>query len=141
MNELSVAYGSDVTKWHWGDAHKAVQRHQLFGRMPVLASFFNRETVMDGGPFTALRADNQLNADRPYAADHGAGFRGVYDLANPDNSRFIIAMGESGNVYSPHYDDLLPVWAKYRYVSIPVTPDAVAKATVHTFTLEPTREP
>ena len=48
-----------------------------------------------------------------------------------------IAMGESGNVFSPHYDDLLPIWGKYGYVAIPTSPDAVKQIAVHRFTLEP----
>jgi hypothetical protein len=37
---------------------------------------------------------------------HGPGYRGVFDLANLDDSRFIIATGESGNPLSPHYGDM-----------------------------------
>ena len=43
---------------------------------------------------------------------HGAGFRAVYDLADLDRSRFIQAVGQSGNIFSPHYGDLAPLWAK-----------------------------
>lgn len=135
--ELTAAYGPDPSRWRWGDAHKAVQTHRLFGSFPIVGSIFNRETEMDGGAFTVLRADHRMSANRPYAADHGAGYRAIYDLANPDNSQFIIAMGESGNLYSPHYDDLLPVWAHYGYVTIPTAPDAIAKSAVHKMVLEP----
>jgi penicillin G amidase len=46
----------------------------------------------------------------------------VYDLANPDNSRYIIATGQSGNAFSAHYDDLLPLWAQGRYITLPARP-------------------
>lgn len=135
--ELSDAYGSDMTKWRWGNAHIAVNTHRPLGNFPIIGGFFNREIEMDGGAFTIFRADYSFASKRPYAAIHGAGYRAIYDLADPDNSLYIISTGESGNVFSPHYDDLMPLWAKGEYVTIPTTPSAVAAATVHRMTLEP----
>jgi acyl-homoserine lactone acylase PvdQ len=40
-------------------------------------------------------------------------------------------------VFSGHYDDLLPLWAKNQYITIPTAPDALAKATVNRLTLQP----
>ena len=92
---------------------------------------------MDGGPFTLLRADSRMASTRPYAAIHGAGYRGIYDLGNPDQSRYIISTGQSGNVYSPHYDDLLELWAKGEYIAIPIDPASIAATTVDRMELQP----
>ena len=94
---------------------------------------------MDGGPFTLLRADHSMRSERPYAAIHGAGYRGIYDLADPDRSLYVISTGQSGNLFSPHYDDLLAVWAKGDYIAIPTTADAVASATVNRLNLQPAK--
>ena len=45
-----------------------------------------------------------------FTRTHGGGFRGLYDLSDPDKSRFMIATGESGHIFSPHYGDLVPLW-------------------------------
>jgi len=137
VSELSQAYGSDPSKWRWGDAHKAVHAAQPLGSFPYIGRFFNREVEMDGGPNTLLRADNRMPSARPYAAIHGAGYRGIYDLANPDASLYIISTGQSGNVFSRHYDDLIGLWAKGQYITIPTAPDVVTSAAVNRLRLEP----
>jgi penicillin amidase len=135
--DLARAYGADISRWRWGDAHKAVHRQQPFGSFPLIGGFFNREVEMDGGPFTLLRADNAMASARPYAAIHGAGYRGIYDLADPDRSQYIISTGESGNPFSPHYDDLLPIWARKAYVPIPTNRAAVEAAAINRLVLQP----
>jgi penicillin amidase len=42
----------------------------------------------------------------------------IYDLADLDNSRFMIATGQSGNPLSAHYDDLLETWRDGKYLTI-----------------------
>lgn len=139
--ELSQAYGDDIAKWRWGDAHVAINSHRPLGSFPVIGGFFNREIEMDGGAFTIFRGDYSFSSARPYAAVHGAGYRAIYDLSNPDNSRYIVSTGESGNVFSPYYDDLMPLWANGEYITIPTTPAAVAAATVHQLVLQPAANP
>jgi penicillin amidase len=135
--ELSQAYGSDPSRWRWGDAHKALHRAQPFGSFPVIGNFFNREVEMDGGPFTLLRADHAMASPRPYAAIHGAGYRGIYDLADPERSLYIISTGQSGNLFSTHYDDLLPLWAGTKYITIPTARTAVEDAAVNRLIFQP----
>ncbi|HXJ01041.1 MAG TPA: penicillin acylase family protein [Micropepsaceae bacterium] len=137
VTELSQAYGSNPARWRWGDAHKAIHREQPFGSFPVIGGFFNREVEMNGGPFTLLRADHAMASPRPYAAIHGAGYRGLYDLATPDRSLYIISTGQSGNLFSSHYDDLLRLWARQDYIVIPTTRAAVNAAAVNRLVLQP----
>lgn len=137
IEELSNAYDGDPTKWRWGDPHKAIMAHRPLGNFPVIGGFFNREIEMDGGAFTILRGDYSFDSKRPYAAIHGAGYRAIYDLAQPDNSRYMISTGESGNVFSPYYDDLMPMWAATQYITIPTAPQAVAATGKHLLTLHP----
>jgi penicillin G amidase len=141
MTELSDIYGQDMSAWRWGDAHKAVHVHRPLGNFPVIGGTFNREVQMDGGAFTPLRAANTMGSQRPYAAGHGAGYRAIYDLGAPDQSLYIISMGQSGNVYSPHYDDLLGLWAAAQYITIPTAPDAVSATAAHALWLEPAAPP
>jgi acyl-homoserine lactone acylase PvdQ len=34
----------------------------------------------------------------------------------------MISTGQSGNVFSPYYDDLVRLWAESRYVTLPARP-------------------
>ena len=49
---------------------------------------------------------------------HGAGLRAVYDLADLDASRFVIATGQSGNPLSSHWGDFLELWQQGRMVGL-----------------------
>ena len=53
----------------------------------------------------------------PYAAIHGPTLRMIIDLAAPDAARFMITPGQSGNLLSPHYADLLTPWRNVAYLS------------------------
>jgi penicillin amidase len=137
LAELSEAYGDDITAWRWGDAHVAVHEAQPFGDFPIIGDWFNREIEVDGGAFTLQRAAYRFRSNRPYAAAHGAGYRGIYDLADIDNSRYVLTTGQSGNLYSPHYDDLMPLWASGAYLRIPTDRARIDEETVAALTLNP----
>jgi penicillin G amidase len=137
VSELSAQFGSGPARWRWGVPHKAIHSEQPFGSFPLIGPLFNREIEVSGGPFTLLRADNYMGSTRPYAAIHGAGYRGVYDLGNPDASRYMISTGESGNLFSPHYDDLMRLWARGGTITIPMEPAAVQGGAVHRLILQP----
>ncbi len=137
IEELSNSYGNELAKWRWGDAHHATMMHRPLGSFPIIGGFFNREIEADGGANTILRGDYSFASKRPYAAIHGAGYRAIYDLADPDASVYMISTGESGNVFSPYYDDLMPLWAAAQYITIPTAPEAVAATAKHLLTLRP----
>ena len=137
MTELSNLYGQDMAAWRWGGAHKAIHVHRPLGNFPVIGGVFNREVEMNGGAYTLLRAANAMASQRPYAAGHGAGYRAIYDLGAPDASLYMISMGQSGNVFSPHYDDLLGLWGAAEYIAIPTTPEVLSGTAAHLLWLEP----
>ncbi len=120
LSGLSAAYGIDPTRWQWGEAHVVRFDHPVLGFVPVLGSLFNVRLPADGGPFTLNRAHiDTSSAAAPYASVHGAGYRAVYDMANPDRSRFIVSPGQSGNWFSPHYDDLAALWRDGGSLTLP----------------------
>jgi penicillin amidase len=137
VEELSAQFGGDPTRWRWGIPHKALNIQQPFGSFPIIGGYFNREITVSGGPFTLLRADNAMGSPQPYTAVHGAGYRGVYDLGNANASRYIISTGQSGNLFSSHYDDLMPVWAHGGTIAIPLDRNTIQASTVNRLTLQP----
>ena len=53
-----------------------------------------------------------------FSSDFGPGYRAVYDLADLNRSRFMLAPGQSGHILSPHYRDLAPLWARGEGIEI-----------------------
>lgn len=108
---LDGAMGGEPADWRWGRTHVARFGHLLFRYVPVLADLTDRPTVTGGDDYTLSRGSPDMReAPKGFPHVHGAGFRAVYDLANLDASRFVIAGGQSGNPLSPQYGNLLPLW-------------------------------
>ncbi|MFD1624233.1 penicillin acylase family protein [Azospirillum griseum] len=111
LDDLSKRNGSTPSRWRWGDEHRAVLSHRILSKVPLLGSMTDLSIETDGGYFTVNRGSTRLrDSAAPFAHVHGAGYRGVYDLADLDNSRFVIATGQSGNPLSPHWGDLVSTW-------------------------------
>ena len=109
MAPLAARFGPDPAQWRWGSVHIASFAD------PVLAPLSNR--IAQPGDATTVFAGGSVGDS--FAAVHGPGFRGVYDLANLDGSRFITAPGESGHPLSPHARDLLQRWRDGQGVTLP----------------------
>jgi len=111
LKRLTGAYGDEMKKWTWGEAHFAYFPNRAFSRVPILGSLTDLAIPSPGGGYTVNRGAGHLSdATTPYANVHGAGYRAVYDLADLNRSRFMIATGQSGNPLSPAYDDLMEPW-------------------------------
>ena len=133
-------HGSDLPSWKWGDAHYADMRHRIFDYVPILRNFADIRISASGGNETINRAGSNIADERaPFAARTGPGYRAIYDLSDLSRSRFIQATGESGNIFSANYDDLVTRWRDVEYISMAGTREALKRASVGTLTLEPVR--
>ena len=134
---LAQTYGDKIESWRWGDAHIATHDHQVLGKLPVLKWLVNIHQSTSGGDNTLLRGKTKGSGPNPYLNVHGAGYRGVYDLADPDSSVFIISTGQSGHFLSRHYDDLAQLWRRGEYVPMSLDPELARGAAVGITTLNP----
>ncbi len=124
---LSKTYGNRIESWRWGDAHQATHDHETLGDIPLLSWFVNIRQSTSGGDNTLMRGKTSGVGDNPYLNVHGAGYRGVYDFADPNASLFIISTGQSGHFMSRHYDDLAQLWRRGDYIPMSLDP-ALARA-------------
>lgn len=138
---ISEQYGTALESLRWGDAHQATHDHPVLGEVPVLRYFVNIRQSTSGGDNTLLRGRTR-GGDGPDAFQnvHGAGYRGVYDFADPDSSVFVIATGQSGHFLSRHYDDLAQLWRRGEYIPMSLDRDLARAAAVGVTVLEPAGE-
>lgn len=134
---LSERYGSAIESWRWGDAHQATHDHPVLGKIPVLRYFVNIRQSTSGGDNTLQRGRTSGTDPDPFLNVHGAGYRGVYDFADPDSSVFIISTGQSGHPLSRHYDDLGELWRRGEYVPMSLDPDLARAGAVGVTHLKP----
>lgn len=135
---ISERYGTSLESLRWGDAHQATHDHQVLGEVPLLRYFVNIRQSTSGGDNTLLRGRTR-GGDGPdrFQNVHGAGYRGVYDFADPDSSVFIASTGQSGHFLSRHYDDLAQLWRRGEYIPMSLDPALARAAAVGITVLTP----
>ena len=134
---ISETWGGELESLRWGDAHQATHDHQVLGDVPVLRYFMNIRQSTSGGDNTLLRGRTKGNDPDPFHNVHGAGYRGVYDFADPDSSVFITSTGQSGHFLSRHYDDLAQLWRRGEYIPMSLDADLARAASVGITILTP----
>ncbi|WP_457633323.1 penicillin acylase family protein [Oceanithermus desulfurans] len=97
----------------WGQLHPAVFDHGVMTHQPQLRRFFDRQIAHGGDRFTVNMGAYDFATFR---MNHGPSYRQIVALGEPDRSYWIHPMGQSGNVLSRHYADLLPLWASVEYL-------------------------
>lgn len=133
-------YGGNLESLRWGDAHQATHDHPVLGEVPVLKWLVNIRQSTSGGDNTLLRGRTSGKDPQPFLNVHGAGYRGVYDFADPDSSVFIISTGQSGHPLSRHYDDLGELWRRGEYIPMSLDRDLARAAAVGVTRLRPKAE-
>ncbi len=135
---IAETWGTQLESLRWGDAHQATHDHQVLGDVPVLRYFVNIRQSTSGGDNTLQRG---LTRGGPggdaFESVHGAGYRGVYDFADPDSSVFVASTGQSGHFLSRHYDDLAQLWRRGEYVPMSLDVGLARAAAVGVTVLRP----
>ena len=135
---LSNRDGADMSRWRWGAEHRAVLQHQVYSHVPLFDRLSDLSVSSSGGYYTLDRGGgSEVVPDLPFARTHGGGFRGLYDLADPDKSRFMIATGELGHIFSRHYGDFTPLWNDVKSITLAGSEDELKKAGAQELRLEP----
>lgn len=134
---IGDTYGTALESLRWGDAHQATHDHPILGDVPILRYFVNIRQSTSGGDNTLLRGLTSGEDPAPFENVHGAGYRGVYDFADPDSSVFIISTGQSGHFLSRHYDDLAQLWRRGEYIPMSLDQELARAAAVGTTILLP----
>jgi penicillin amidase len=106
---LTKQLGADLSVWRWDAVHHGVFAHSTFNAIPVLGRWLRRE-VPHGGDWSTVDV-GPVYSPHPFEQHSLPGYRQIVDLSPANDSRFLDAVGQSGHVLSPHYDDALPLWA------------------------------
>jgi penicillin amidase len=135
--KLEALFAGATEDRRWGRLHKATFEHPLAVLGAAHARAFNPSPVERGGD--AWTVDN-ARYDERFHQVHGASYRQLFDLADWDRALVTSTPGQSGQPGSPHYADLLPLWARGEYVPLPFSRSAVERLTQHRLLLSPAKD-
>jgi penicillin amidase len=117
--------------WKWGNTIPLTFYHPLGQGFPLLGR------LLDVGPFPQAGTASTVKAT---TSRHGPSMRMVADLSTLDHSVQNITLGESGQVFSPYYQDQFEAWYNGRSFPMSFSDAAVDQATVHKLVLGPERK-
>jgi penicillin amidase len=132
--EARKRLGDDPKAWRWGALHKMAFHH-------VLATDPARKSLLDPAPVERGGDGDTVNVNMGGGFDvaHGASFREILDVADWDRSVAVNVPGQSGQPGSPHYTDLLPLWAEGRYFPLLFSRGKVEAESGERLVLEPAK--
>jgi penicillin amidase len=132
--KLSAKLGPDPRNWSWGQLHRVSFYHPL-GSMRQGEALFDRGPIPRPGDGTTVNATYFGGSSFDQLA--GASYREIFDLSDWDNAVGVNVPGQSGQPGSPHYDDLLPLWAHGQYVPLRYSKASVDRDTTDVLELRP----
>jgi penicillin amidase len=128
LSSLETKFGPDVSQWQWGKLHRVVIKHQFSGYSPLLDEYINiGPEPISGDGTTIFNTEYPLNEGikdysqselHPFQNNLGPSMRYIYDFSKPDEFYLIMNTGQSGNIFSDHYEDMFRDWLYGRYLKI-----------------------
>jgi len=118
----------DLTKWSYGRAYPVQIEHPLFGAVPGLKRLAGPGLRPQSGSGLTVKA-----AGRGF----GASQRATYDMADLDRSNLNIVSGQSGQIFSPYYQDQFEAWYSGKSFPLAFSEAAVDRVAKYRLTLQP----
>ena len=102
---LEKDFGKNYKDWTWDRVHTLEHEHPI-GKVKALRSFFNVGPFPVNGTREVINNLGFLyNDTNRYNVTSGPSTRRIVDFSDVENSISILPTGQSGNPFSPHYQD------------------------------------
>jgi penicillin G amidase len=121
-----------MKSWNWGDNQFTQYAHMPFSQSKALAFIFERR-IGNGGSANSINvAASKYHGSEGYLQTFGPGFRQIFALDKTGiRHAYLNSTGQSGNVFSPHYDDMIESFHDLRFFKLVATYDAVEAQVKH----------
>jgi penicillin amidase len=103
--------GDDINAWTWGTLHRTQHAHTLLPIAADYADLLNPPSVECGGDSDTPQ-QGAFAPGKPFTLYSTSVARYVYDLADWNNSWWVVPLGSSGHPGSPHYADQMQHWSQ-----------------------------
>ncbi|SFR47885.1 penicillin amidase [Robiginitalea myxolifaciens] len=131
--------GEDPDKWEWKNFHTIEFEHPL-GAVAALRPIFNI------GPYPIHGSREVVNnlafpydSTGYFKVNAGPSTRRVIDFSDIENSQSILPTGQSGNPFSPHYDDQSELYIRGEFRKMLMNPAEIQEKEINRLVLTPVR--
>lgn len=116
FSELWKLKGDDLDDWAWGDVHQAVYEHRPFSNIKGLDIIYERSVSRGGSPNSINMSTYEFSPDKGYTQSVGPAFRQLVQFSSEGSQYWYMnTTGQSANVVSEHYDDLIDPFIEGQY--------------------------
>jgi penicillin amidase len=126
---LGKQLGENVEGWFW-DRVISIEYNHAFSQNSTLRKYFNVgpfKTI--GGNETINNQSYKIDSTGIYKISSGPSTRRVIDFSDIENSLGILPTGQSGNVFSPHYDDQAQKYLDGEFVKMKLNKNEIEAST------------
>ncbi|MFY0603750.1 MAG: penicillin acylase family protein [Flavobacteriaceae bacterium] len=125
---LKNQLGENIDNWQWSKVASVEHGHAL-GQVPSLRGYFNVGPFsMDGGNEVINNQLFKLDSTGYYKVHAGPSTRRIIDFSNVDNGVSILPTGQSGNVFSKHYDDQAKKYVNGEFIKMILNQKEIEKS-------------
>lgn len=114
INMIESEIGHDMDTWQWGKIHTLHFAHSPFDRMSWLSALFSRTIPSGGDPYTV--SVGSYSYAKPFLQSGHPSYRQIICLSDWKNGQYAQSVGQSGNIFSKHYDDMISTMQKGDYL-------------------------
>jgi penicillin amidase len=116
----------DLASWKYGDYATVQIAHPIFGKWPWLKKYASTPRLpQSGNGITVKQVGGQFAPSERFTAD----------FADLDQSTLNIVNGQSGNLFSPYFNDQFDAWYRGTTFELPFKPETVERTAAHRLTL------
>ena len=120
LAELTRHAGGDMDAWTWGRLQQARYAHLPFSKVRGLDHLFEQRSGGGGSPDTINVASGRFVVSEGYVQTFGASFRQIMQMGGSHPQHlYMNSTGQSGNVLSEHYADMVGAFAGAQLEALP----------------------
>ena len=116
LDTLEEMLGKSMGNWQWGKVHQTIYAQNPISEVVGLRTIFQRKIGNGGGPYTVNVGPYSFS--EPYKQTAVPSYRQIVDLNDWNNSLFMHTTGQSGNLFSEHYDNLIDGHQRVEYLQM-----------------------
>lgn len=131
---LEAILGPDPSGWQWGRLHQIRLDHVMAARPPLDRVFSHGPIPLGGDSNTVLQTAVQNNNPGDNIAPS---YRQIIDLGGFDSSVAMYAPGQSGQLGSQHYGDLVEPWLNGKYLPMKLDWSATSASAARKLVISP----
>lgn len=118
MGYLKQHVGLLPTNWRWGTLH-TLQQEDPLAAIPLLGTLFKAKKYPQSGYAKVPRAEHGL------PVKHGASLRMCIEMSKPPTAKMVLDLGNSGHIFSPHFQDQAVLWNAGKSIEMSHTNDVL----------------